>query len=296
MWQSFVPGRSRTLPIGTTSITADHLIDSKIKFDEKCPIQSGGYAHIFRGAHETFGNVALKRLKVDGVKPQNIALFESEVDTWRVLDHVHILPFIGTFFKGGHLYIISPWAENGALPDYLKSHPDADRLKYIIEIADALTYLHTEGYIHGDIKAQNILVACDGRSQLCDFGVSRAVSALTLSGLKGTGSLPWRSPELWDDESKTLESDVYAFGMTIYEVLSGNTPFHDVKGVTALAGAVVSHDRRPPPDPPVDPQTGASYAPIWDVAECCWKKEPGQRLHMVFVLFRLRSIREDRQV
>ncbi|KAG8892851.1 hypothetical protein FRB99_002398 [Tulasnella sp. 403] len=180
--------------------------------------------------------------------------------------------------------------KNGALPQYLQSHPDADRTKYVLQIAGALAYLHRKGHIHGDIKGQNILVSSDDRALLCDFGLSRAISAFTLPVLKGTSSLPWRSPELWDGERKAFGSDVYAFGLTISQILSGNIPFYNMNTEAALLGAILVRDERPPHDPLT--RNGVSYAPIWDVAEACWKKQPGDRLDMAEAFRRLSLARE----
>jgi serine/threonine protein kinase len=79
-------------------------------------------------------------------------------------------------------------------------------------------YLHAKGVIHGDIKADNILVSDDLHAQICDFGLAKLFEESTASSLKGAGSLRWKSPEIADGEPKTIESDVYAFGMTIVEV------------------------------------------------------------------------------
>lgn len=90
--------------------------------------------------------------------------------------------------------------------------------KQLRETADAVNYLHTEGVIHGDIKAGNILIGRDGSALLCDFGLTRMTDARTSTCMKGAGSMRWMSPDLWDNASRSFQSDVYAFGMTIAEV------------------------------------------------------------------------------
>ncbi|KAG8899837.1 hypothetical protein FRB99_006413 [Tulasnella sp. 403] len=291
-FKALASGRLAILPPGATSITVVYLIHTKISFDRHKPLAGGGHGQVFRGVHSDFGIVALKKLTiVDNPEHQKVTLFETEVRTWKVLDHRHILPFLGTFVEKGHLYLVSTWAENGALPEYLESNPEVDKRDYIFQIADAVSYLHAKEYIHGDIKAQNILVARDGRSQLCDFGLSRAVSELTLPPLKRVGSLPFRSPEIWNGERKSLESDVYAFGMTIYQILSGKTPYHDSPSEAAIAGAVLIKNKRPPHDPPFDPRNGMSFELFWEIAERCWKEKPDERPSMADVFGHLCSTR-----
>lgn len=76
-----------------------------------------------------------------------------------------------------------------------------------------------QGVVHGDIKAANVLVSNDIRPLVCDFGLSRAIDAVTATTLQGKGSLRWMSPELLaEGHGKSFATDVWAFGMLIYEV------------------------------------------------------------------------------
>lgn len=126
---------------------------------------------------------------------------------------------------------------------YIETHPGVNRvrlvsqsvlrghgkrhtaLKYfrdmsqLCEIADAVSYLHGEGIVHGDIKARNILIGVGGHVLLCDFGLTKLACAQTSLPLKGVGTTRWQSPELLKGGSKTTQSDVYAFSMTIVEVI-----------------------------------------------------------------------------
>lgn len=80
-------------------------------------------------------------------------------------------------------------------------------------------YLHGKGIVHGDIKGGNILISVDGKAVVCDFGLTKPTGAETSSGLHGAGTTRWQSQDLWmENATKTFMSDVYAFGMLIYEV------------------------------------------------------------------------------
>ncbi|KAG8887436.1 hypothetical protein FRB99_004263, partial [Tulasnella sp. 403] len=148
----------------------------------------------------------------------------------------------------------------------------------ILEVAEALHYLESKKVIHGDIKAANILVSPDHHALLCDFGLSKLVSVVTQKPLKGAGSTPWQSPEILKNEPKSYASDIYAFGMTIYEVLTGNLPFHDHQP-TAIVNAVVYENKRPN-----KPQLRGSHQYLWDIAERCWKVDPDDRPSIQTVL------------
>ena len=92
-----------------------------------------------------------------------------------------------------------------------------------MESAAGISYLHRMGIIHGDIKASNILVSNDAHALICDFGLAHSESEETSVGLQGMGTIPWQSPELIKEETgKTFASDVWAFGMSIYEVSQGS--------------------------------------------------------------------------
>lgn len=82
-----------------------------------------------------------------------------------------------------------------------------------------MLYLHQHQVVHGDMKAQNVLISDTGHALLCDFGLSKALqSMVTSTELHGAGSTRWMAPEIFDGESKTSQSDVYAYGITIAEV------------------------------------------------------------------------------
>jgi len=98
--------------------------------------------------------------------------------------------------------------------------------------------------------------------------------------VKGMGSLRWQSPELFEEEAKTMESDVYAFGMTIVEVLTGDVPFPRYKSPPSFIKAVHVHGERPRKEPECSPE-GVSYARAWNVAERCWPADPKERISVL---------------
>ncbi|KAG8896305.1 hypothetical protein FRB99_008951 [Tulasnella sp. 403] len=168
----------------------------------------------------------------------------------------------------------------------------------VLEVASALVYLESKDVIHGDIKAANILVSPDHHALLCDVGLSKIVSVTTQKSLKGAGATPWQSPELLKNEPKSYASDIYAFGITIYEVralaeplrstsefvlagiqvLTGSTPFPGWE-VTAIMYAVIHDNKRP-----TKPAIHKSQVYLWDIAEQCWKKDADERPSIQTVL------------
>ncbi|KAG8894618.1 hypothetical protein FRB99_001097, partial [Tulasnella sp. 403] len=249
---------------------SDLEIDGKIEITSDTALAHGGFGDLLRGTHPVHGDVALKRLR--NLTNDERHLFVLEARTWQALSHPNILKFLGTYTLSADLYMVSPYQENGSLPQYIRDHPDADRPKFICEVAAALEYLHKINVIHGDIKAQNILVSLDTHALLCDFGLSRPTTVETDPALKGVGSVPWQSPELHHGKPKSPKSDVYAFGITIAEVLSGNTPFSQYPNHGSIVLAVM-----------ID----KSYGLLWALATQCWDEEPENRPRMDEIVGRL---------
>ncbi|KAG8953677.1 hypothetical protein FRC04_001881 [Tulasnella sp. 424] len=242
---------------------------------------NGHFCDVFQAIHSRVGKVALKRPRIGavGYNEDAIRRFQREAATWERLQHPHILEYLGTFQRDGYFYFVSPFVENGTLVEYILLFPSVNRVKLLCETADAIGYLHDEEVVHGDIKASNILIGDNGQVLLCDFGLTRTTDLRTSTAMKGAGTLRWQSPELWDGGSKGFKSDVYAFGMTIAEVLTGEVPFPDLQTDGAVIRAVLIESRRPPKNPAKSP-TGLSYEKVWAVAEACWPTTPEERISM----------------
>ncbi|KIO23980.1 hypothetical protein M407DRAFT_213838, partial [Tulasnella calospora MUT 4182] len=220
-----------------------------------------------------------------------------EAQVWRLLRHPHILEFIGIYKAGDHMYLVSPFIENGTLAEYIATHPNADRIRFLSETADALAYLHAMKIIHADVKASNVLISADLRALICDFGLAKWMPSITASQSKGAGTVRWQSPELWGDAPRCFASDVYAFGITIAEVLSGNVPFPELLVDWAVVRAVLEDDVRPRRVPTHSP-TGESYQRIWNIAARCWRRDPTARpaMKQVFEAFGTTAASADQDV
>ena len=136
-----------------------------------------------------------------------------------------------------YMYIVSPWVENGSLCAYLSKNPEADRIRLVrifflrfgghseigmelSDVAEGLAYLHDQRVVHGDVKGLNILISGGARAMLCDFGLAKEMDRALNTTRDAVGTWPWMSPERLqgDGPGRSFEDDVYAFGMTIYEV------------------------------------------------------------------------------
>ncbi|KAG8898624.1 hypothetical protein FRB99_007252, partial [Tulasnella sp. 403] len=206
--------------------------------------------------------------------------FLREAKTWRSLRHPNILRFLGACKIDGIIYLVSPFMKNGTIMDFIAKRPgNAKQLQLIREIASALEYLHSQEIIHGDLKGSNILISDDEHTLLCDFGLSRMQAAITSTTMKGAGTVRWQAPEIWDNAPKSFKTDVYAFAMTIVEVVSGDVPFRQYAEDMAVVMAV--HFRNERPDRGVISSTSrVSYEWLWCIITVCWDKDPDKRPQM----------------
>ncbi|KAF8605554.1 kinase-like protein [Ceratobasidium sp. AG-I] len=219
------------------------------------PHAYGGFCDVFLGQRGP-ERVAIKRLRALKNAPEVVKKrFFRECDIWKKLRHPNILEFYGIAKHGGSLFMISPFLAKGDAPSWLASR-SGERLRVLLDVAMGCLYLHnltTQPIVHGDLKGGNILVKDDGQAVVSDFGLSKLKGTFTSLGLKGTGTIPY-IPELCptcddlgennDDEimgTKTLETDVFAFGRTAIELLSGERPYGERFNIAAVLGG-----RRPP--------------------------------------------------
>ncbi len=183
--------------------------------------------------------VALKLLRPELSAVIGAERFLAEIKLTANLQHPHILPLFDSGEADGFLFYVMPFVEGESLRSRLnreKQLPVADAIRIATEVASALDYAHRHQVVHRDIKPENILLH-DGRALVADFGIALAASRASGTRMTETGmslgTPHYMSPEQAMGEREiTPRSDVYALGVMLYEMLTGDPPF---TGSTAQA-------------------------------------------------------------
>ncbi|KAF9644933.1 kinase-like protein [Thelephora ganbajun] len=256
------------------------------------PLYHGGYAEVWKGQHQE-REVAVKVLKVYLTSDfeKITRRFCKEVMIWKALCHPNVLPLLGVTMGNRRFAMASEWMANGNINEFVKTRTDTNRFELLSDVARGLVYMHGEGVIHGDLKGANILIDKHDHACLADFGLVTIVSDpayhTTSTSSTNAGTIRWMSPELLDpdqfgfkDGRPTKESDCYALGMVIYEVLSGQAPFISYKDFI-VSGKVIEGERPGRPDG----VKGAWFTDgLWEMLERCWSAQPKDRLAIEAVL------------
>jgi serine/threonine-protein kinase len=193
----------------------------------------GGMARVYRARRESDGaTVALKVMKPELIGDDVYAKrFVHEARSASEVRHANLVPIFDAGEIDGRYYLAVGYVNGRTVEERIKTegpYPVADVIRLANDVASGLDALHAAGVIHRDIKASNLLIDDTGRTMLADFGLAkgRAYTVLTRPG-QVVGTLDYLAPELIRGEPATPASDVYAFGCTVYECVTGKTPFGD---------------------------------------------------------------------
>lgn len=232
----------------------------------------GGMANVYLAHQHNFDmQVALKVMDVSLLRnPEFGVRFIEEARTMKRLRHNHVVAVNDVGQHGDIYYLSMELLGGGDLKEKVEAGiTDEQSLQVIAEIADALDYIHRQGYVHRDIKPENVLFREDGSSVLTDFGIARAVEGsnnLTKTGMV-IGTPNYMSPEQAKGRNVDHRSDIYSLGVLLYELLAGELPY---KGDSSVSVGIMHITA----DIPSLPEAHQRYQGLVDRAMA---KEPDDR-------------------
>lgn len=199
-----------------------------------------GLKRVERIGSGTFGDVykaiddgAIVAVKIIDGANQDIDEIQQEIRLLSRCQHPNIIRYKRTIVDRNRLWIVMDFCEMGSMRDILetmKRLPEKAVAFIGREVLQALAYLHDQGIIHRDIKSANILLTADGQVRLGDFGVSGTTDQST----RIAGSPYWMAPEVIRKSRFDAKADIWSFGVTMFELLTGNPPLWQLEPGRAM--------------------------------------------------------------
>jgi len=217
-------GRTPTLRIG------ERLGD---RFEITDVLPAGGMGEVYRARDtELQRDVAIKLLL--GTTQRDLQRFIREAQAGAAFKHANVVSIydFGTFVYEGddRPYLVMEFIEGTTLRDRMGKARKDQIIRWLSEVADGLQELHRKGFIHRDVKPSNIMIGTtDDRARIVDFGLAKTEGATITTTNTIVGTIDYLSPE--QTEAKTLDfrTDIFSFGVVLYEALTGRHPFHRPK-------------------------------------------------------------------
>jgi eukaryotic-like serine/threonine-protein kinase len=239
-------------------------------------IGAGGMGEVYRGVHSKIGRVVAIKVLTQSVPGSSwVVRFQNEARIQASLHHHNIVTLYDFLEFNGQPCIVMEYIDGQTVAERIKAFgilPIEEALYILQSVAEAVHYVHSQGIVHRDIKSNNIRISSTGAVKLLDFGIAKSddTPSLTITG-DVVGTLEYLSPEQVKGGTADARSDIWALGVLLYEMVTGQVPF-----------------KSPSIGELCDNLCKADYAPVWNVNPSvpreveaiisrCLKKKPGDR-------------------
>src|SRR5215469_1643305 len=259
-------------------------------YEIQSSIGAGGMGEVYRAHDERLDRVvAIKILPASFASdPDRLQRFAQEARAAAALNHPNILSIFDIGDDHGTPYVVSELLEGETLRARLQKSPLSMRkaINYALQIARGLATAHEKGIVHRDLKPENLFITNDDRVKILDFGLAKMLAPANLHGSGEAmtvqvateaglvmGTVGYMSPEQVRGKPALPESDIFAFGAILYEMVSGKRAFH--RDSPADTMSAILHE-----EPPELTETPRNVPIGLDrVVRHCLEKNPSQRFH-----------------
>lgn len=255
-------------------------------------IGSGGMSVVYKAKCHTLDRlVAIKVLKEEFASDENfVSKFKMEAQAAARLSHPNIVNVYDVVDEGNLHYIVMELIEGITLKSYIEKKgflENKEAIGIAIQVAQGIAAAHEQHIIHRDIKPQNMIISRDGNVKVADFGIARAVSSQTMNAT-AVGSVHYISPEQARGGYCDERSDIYSFGITMYEMVTGRVPF---EGDNTVAVALAHLETPITPLSQLNPVVSSGLEQI--ILKCTQKKPDRRYSSIGDVITDLRHVMVD---
>lgn len=277
------------------NVSAKPLIDAHLEtayyeltFKQKLHDESASKVYIGQWHDQ---EVAIKTL--EGEIPQNEwNEFVREVKIISRLRNEHIVQLYAVCFEQARPCLVMQYMKQDSLYKVLMQNilTSSQKKQIALDIARGLSYLHRENIIHRDLKSANILLS-DYRAKIADFGLSKIGSRSIQSACKKSTAIEWMAPELLQGTSSaSAESDIYSFGMILWELTTNKRPYAQFTGANRemeLIKYLLAGNQET-----ITPAIPSFYA---ELIRACWNKNPTQRISLRELIDKLEAYEPEKK-
>jgi eukaryotic-like serine/threonine-protein kinase len=201
---------------------------------------AGGMGEVYRARDAKLRrDVAIKVLPLFTTNADRLARFEREGGMLASLNHPHLLTVYDVGEVGGRPYLVTEFVDGGTLKTWARAEKRTWRqaVELLVGVADGLAAAHAAGIVHRDVKPDNILISKNGYGKLADFGLAKLFEGIDSEATADTiaaartqpgmivGTIAYMSPEQAAGKPADARSDIFSFGVVLYEMLAGHQPF-----------------------------------------------------------------------
>ncbi|PON46231.1 Mitogen-activated protein kinase kinase kinase [Trema orientale] len=218
---------------------SNSVVDCEIHWEDlhmREEVGQGFYAVVYRGIWNG-SDVAIKVYLKNEYSEGALQDYQKEIDIMKRLRHPNVLLFMGAAYSQERLAIVTEFLPRGSLFKTLHKNNQAldirRRLRMALDVARGMNYLHHRNppIVHRDLKSSNLLVDKNWTVKVGDFGLSRLKNATFLTARSGRGTPQWMAPEILRNEPSNEKSDVFSFGVILWELMTESIPWNNLNAL-----------------------------------------------------------------